>query len=605
MTENDRILPKVLIVGAGLGGLMTSILLERAGIPYDVFERAPEIKPIGSTMTFNASILPVFEQLGLLEEVSKISKPCKGMNIHDGELQLLGKLDTSIHRERTGYDLVVFARPDMYQLLLSQVPPERLHLGKKIVSVQQDIVREVSIRCADGTEYKGDILIGADGAYSSVRQCMFEEMRRECVLPEADEEELSIGYVCMVGTTEPLENEEFDGAFKDEYARFERIILQGTPHSWSTSTVPGNRICWLMTTQLSTTTSATSSEAKSEAAKTGAFKNIEWGPEANEDMIKEVRDFPCAFGGTMGDLIDATPKDRISRVFLEEKLFETWYYGRIVLIGDACHKMLPSGGSGAINALQDAVILVNSIVDMTMPTAENITTAFRDYRKQRYPQTKYQMDKAKILATIQYDLGGVFYPLCDLQLDPSIDTERADGERCVLSTDVQFPGRSRKSWNDVYPASETIKTTWWKALCSIQGVNEITNLDTNLSSYHGPCGAWDLNVLVLMISMTRPDPGPSFGTSRIVQASSVGSQHRLPPGYNSNCSSEKLSRLNLSISNDMRSSASITVFQPSVGIRVSSRLKLVNGDYVSELSGVLLTRVVVNGNVVFINDNDV
>ena len=57
---------------------------------------------------------------------------------------------------------------------------------------------------------------------------------------------------------------------------------------------------------------------------------------------------------------------------------------------------------GAINALQDAVILVNSIVDMVAPTLENITAAFEDYREQRYPQTKRQMDKARVLATIQY-----------------------------------------------------------------------------------------------------------------------------------------------------------------------------------------------------------
>lgn len=88
-----------------------------------------------------------------------------------------------------------------------------------------------------------------------------------------------------------------------------------------------------MTTQL-TPTSAVSSDAKSAVAKARAFKNIEWGPEANEAVIKDVRDFPCPLGGTMGDLIDATPQDRISRVFLEEKLFETWYHGRIVLVGD-------------------------------------------------------------------------------------------------------------------------------------------------------------------------------------------------------------------------------------------------------------------------------
>ncbi|KAF9578420.1 hypothetical protein BGW38_005778 [Lunasporangiospora selenospora] len=57
-------------------------------------------------------------------------------------------------------------------------------------------------------------------------------------------------------------------------------------------------------------------------------------------MCDQVKDFPipCGRNLTMKDLIDATPRAKISKVMLEEKLFETWYSGRVVLIGDACHK---------------------------------------------------------------------------------------------------------------------------------------------------------------------------------------------------------------------------------------------------------------------------
>lgn len=60
-------------------------------------------------------------------------------------------------------------------------------------------------------------------------------------------------------------------------------------------------------------------------------------------MCAEVRDFPIISGGnkitTVGDLIDLTPKDLISKVMLEEKVFETWYHKRVALIGDG--KFLP------------------------------------------------------------------------------------------------------------------------------------------------------------------------------------------------------------------------------------------------------------------------
>ena len=64
------------------------------------------------------------------------------------------------------------------------------------------------------------------------------------------------------------------------------------------------------------------------------FRNSEWGPERNAEMIKIVKDFQAPCGGTLGDLIDQTPADRISRVYLEDKMFETWTHGRTVLIGD-------------------------------------------------------------------------------------------------------------------------------------------------------------------------------------------------------------------------------------------------------------------------------
>lgn len=67
------------------------------------------------------------------------------------------------------------------------------------------------------------------------------------------------------------------------------------------------------------------------------FRASDWGPEAAEAMCEEVRHFPIPNGGkpaTLGTLIDLTPKDLISKVVLEEKVFTTWYSGRTVLMGD-------------------------------------------------------------------------------------------------------------------------------------------------------------------------------------------------------------------------------------------------------------------------------
>lgn len=66
--------PTVLIVGAGLGGLTMAILLERAGFEYRIFEQSEEFRPYGSAVGLGFNIMPLMEQLGLLEEIRAVSK---------------------------------------------------------------------------------------------------------------------------------------------------------------------------------------------------------------------------------------------------------------------------------------------------------------------------------------------------------------------------------------------------------------------------------------------------------------------------------------------------------------------------------------------------
>lgn len=87
-------------------------------------------------------------------------------------------------------------------------------------------------------------------------------------------------------------------------------------------TVPDGRICWNVILQLD--------EKDSEE---NQAKGAHWDLRVGADMLEEIRDFKTPYG-TMGDLIDATPKDVISKVYLEDKLFQTSHQGRTVLIGD-------------------------------------------------------------------------------------------------------------------------------------------------------------------------------------------------------------------------------------------------------------------------------
>ncbi|KAF8925524.1 hypothetical protein BGZ58_000737 [Dissophora ornata] len=371
----EKPLPSVIIIGAGLGGLMLGALLQQINVPYHIFERTKEAKPLGSAMSLGATILPVFEQLGLLEELYKVSLPCPLVDFHDANMKALGTTIAG-HTESTGYEYILFARPRLHMLLLKQVPVDKISYSKKMLrTAEKD--GKVFAYFSDNTMVEGDILIGADGAYSAVRQSLYKDMDDKGLLPKSDLENLSVGYLSMVGVAEA--NPEKYPQMNDGRAHFSQVLGKDS-RSWGVYNVADNQVCWLLNSQLS-----------EEDAKDQHFRNSEWGPESNEAMLKEYSDLPCPWGGKMSDIFDATPKHLISKVFFEDKLFLTWYNSRTVLIGD-----------GAVNALQDAVILANCIYNMPDASPQSTKTAFEDYYKQRFHHAEEQYKRSVVVTKITF-----------------------------------------------------------------------------------------------------------------------------------------------------------------------------------------------------------
>ncbi|KAF9315839.1 hypothetical protein BGZ91_005678, partial [Linnemannia elongata] len=87
---------KVLIAGAGLGGLTLALLLEQAGIEYTILEKHEgDLIPLGSSISLNQSIQPLFEQLGMLKELESISKPISSMTFLKENMNKIGSMDLS------------------------------------------------------------------------------------------------------------------------------------------------------------------------------------------------------------------------------------------------------------------------------------------------------------------------------------------------------------------------------------------------------------------------------------------------------------------------------------------------------------------------------
>ncbi|KAI8345026.1 hypothetical protein B0O80DRAFT_310728 [Mortierella sp. GBAus27b] len=280
---------------------------------------------------------------------------------------------------RLGTQNCIFPRPQLYEILLSRVPAHKISLGKEVLRTVGKEGR-VRIHCSDNSTHEADILIGADGAYSSVRQSLFKRLEAEDRLPKSDTESLTIASINMVGVAVPSDPSKYP-QLKDPFSHFSVVIGGSGGRSWGTTNAPNNQICWSLITQLSESDS-----------KSMMFRNSEWGPESIDSMYKEYENVRCLWGGTMADVMKETPREQISKVFLEEKLFKTWFGSQTVLMGD-----------GAVNAMHDAVILANALYNMPDSTPRSITAAFQEYYDQRYPRLDAQIKRSKSLQSV---MGG-------------------------------------------------------------------------------------------------------------------------------------------------------------------------------------------------------
>ncbi|KAG0284106.1 hypothetical protein BGZ96_011531 [Linnemannia gamsii] len=307
-TEADK--PTVLIVGAGLGGLMLGALLEKADISYVILSAPHMSSPstpdscssrVGSTIMVGPNLMALFEQMNIDEEFKAIGKPTLDCIIGKDDMDVVCKVD---FRHTVEYYIV--GRPALYELLLRQISPHK---------------SGVEISTTDKSTYDGDILVGADGAYSAVRQRMYETLKATGSLPKSDQEHLPFKSTCLVGQTKPLDFAADFPEFLDESGPFYCTLSKTSPYTWTVFPTINGNLCWVVMHHLDKASSKAPEEHRIRES-----ENSQWGSHAAQAMCDETRHLILRFGtkkAILGDLYDLTPQDRISKVMLEEKAFQT------------------------------------------------------------------------------------------------------------------------------------------------------------------------------------------------------------------------------------------------------------------------------------------
>ncbi|KAG0371803.1 hypothetical protein BGX24_001153 [Mortierella sp. AD032] len=337
----------------------------------------------GSGLLIGPTLLPLFEQLGIMGEFMALGKVTVDCIISKEDKGPVHTVNNSIHKEFTGFYNYVIDRPAFYELLLKQVPTYKILYNKRVLNVTEKDDK-IQIQTADNSIYKGDIVVGADGAYSAVRQRIFETLKKEGKLPKADQENMPFSCTCLVGQTRAMDFEGVFPEFMGEMVPFYNTLGNKKPFTTVIGATAHNTITWMVIHHLDRVSSKEAEEQRFRES-----ENSQWGPHSAQALCNETRDFPLPIGTknmTMGDLYDMTPNEQISKVMLEEKVFKTWYSGRTVLLGDACHKLNPSGAQGAVTAMHDAIALANLIYALPpSPSTSDILSAFSEYQTERLP----------------------------------------------------------------------------------------------------------------------------------------------------------------------------------------------------------------------------
>ncbi|KAF9900509.1 hypothetical protein EC991_007229 [Linnemannia zychae] len=395
---------RIIIVGGGLAGLMMGIMLDHAGIDYHILEQASRLRPLGTSISLHPVIRDLMDQLGLLDEMEALSKPMKGITVLSAKGRRMGRIDTRTNKRK----------PDLHEFLRSKISPDRLTTGKRVIDITET-QSEVTVTCVDETTYVGHLVIGADGAYSAVRQIMYRKLQERGLLPEVDKKPLHFDKQCVVGMTAPLDPARYP-VLLDEQCEVKVLLGKDQHTSMWFLPLQGNRIAWCVggpdPHQLlqsgpddGSSQSSKGSGSHGSRGSSGSGHGRDWYPETIVEICEDVRNFKCPYGGSVMDLIEATPKGMVSKVLLEEKMYRTWYHGRVVLVGDSCHKIVPFFGQGASQAILDCACLVNLMYDLRSTDTESLLPLFQEYVDTRMETSKIASDSSREFADLIYDQG--------------------------------------------------------------------------------------------------------------------------------------------------------------------------------------------------------
>lgn len=344
---------KIIIVGAGIGGSALALSLAHLGIDYVLIEQAPALTTVGAGIQLSPNGVRVLEQLGLGEQLKQF---CTEPDFHKysvwdtGETVLKTPLQPMV-KATYGHAYYHAHRADLIDLLTAPLDLSRLLMSTRVASVEQN-EHSAWVTTTDGHRIEGDVIIGADGIHSVVREQVFKSGSPR-----------DSGYASWRGVID-------SDAISHLDIPVSACVDMGPGLSFVYYYVSGGKkFNWLA------------------LGRTNDPLRESWSQTATREEVI------AAFDGWYDrpkQIIEATPTIFVTALHDREPP-DSWVNGRVALMGDAAHAMLPYHAQGAVQSLEDAWVLARTLE----LRGDSPLVALKHYESLRYDRASLLVQQSR------------------------------------------------------------------------------------------------------------------------------------------------------------------------------------------------------------------
>ncbi len=344
---------RVLIVGAGVGGLTLAALLQRWNIKSDLIDRAPNFHHAGYNIALYFLGSRILHGLGIFPDFVTASEPMSHYVLANGKGEVINRYDFAVITERFGA-IRQLSRSDLLSLLARAAGDPLIRMGVSIQALDQR-GREVIARASDGDARPYDLVVGADGIHSTVRQMVFGE------------------------------NATYDTGWGAWIWWADQTIA---PHDTVTEYWGAGRFLGIY-------------PVKDRIGIVAAGPVTRLDPQARTGRRERILRTFSALEGKAGAALHSLPGDEAELFFwkLADQRAANWVKDRVVLLGDAAAGFLPTAGIGASMAMESAAVLAD---ELSRADNDHIDVSLGFYEHRRRKRVEAAQDDSRRLARMTF-----------------------------------------------------------------------------------------------------------------------------------------------------------------------------------------------------------